>query len=200
LTIRTSEISDGVQGTILRIFSTSSCAKIAERRRGSENAAIFSLRFSPSGRLLACTSDKGSLHIFNVPNPRRPPSSSPPQSSASGATEILASSNPEAKNRWGFLSNIPFGPFQDEYSFTSTRFEAGDEPLPPSQPVSPTGEGPVLGTNARPMKGVIGWLDERSLVVVGAGQDARWEKFNLIESYTEGRSLVREGWKHYLPN
>ncbi|KAI1392042.1 WD40 repeat-like protein [Hypoxylon trugodes] len=178
------------KGTIVRIFSTSSCAKLGERRRGSEFATIYSLRFSPSGNMLACTSDKGSLHIFDVPNPRKTRPVSPAPSSGSSS---------EAKNKWGILSNIPFGPFSDVYSFTSAPFETGEEPLLPS-PASAIarGDNTVLGTS-RPMKGVIGWVDEGTLVVVGAGQDARWEKFVLKEE--DGRTVVvREGWKKYLGN
>ncbi|KAI0385111.1 WD40 repeat-like protein [Hypomontagnella monticulosa] len=181
------------KGTIIRIFSTSSCAKLAERRRGSEFANIYSLRFSPSGNMLACTSDKGSLHIFDVPNPRKGGSTNPPQTGSGSAN-----SNTEGNNKWGILRNIPFGPFSDVYSFTSTPFELGEEPLLPS-PARQLGDTPVLGTS-RPMKGVIGWVDESTLIVVGAGQDARWEKFVLREG-EEGRTVViREGWKKYLGN
>lgn len=81
----------------------------------------------------------------------------------------------------------------------------------------------VLGTAARPMKGIIGWLDEHTLTVVGAGVDARWEKFVIVESADGGPgstgrsgagggtasggggggggrtlSLVRSGWKRYM--
>ncbi|KAI1361109.1 WD40 repeat-like protein [Xylaria arbuscula] len=190
------------KGTIIRIFATSSCAKLAERRRGSENATIFSLRFSPSGNMLACTSDKGNLHIFDVPKLRRPSSSTnrpAPPVSQSGASSLAAGANPsaDATNKWGILSNIPFGPFSDVYSFTSCPFETGSEPLLNNQNMRRLSDNAVLGTT-RPIKGVIGWIDERSLVVVGAGYDARWEKFILREGEDGRYVLVREGWKGYL--
>ncbi|KAI8966493.1 WD40 repeat-like protein [Daldinia sp. FL1419] len=179
------------KGTIIRIFSTSRGAKLAERRRGTESASIYSLRFSPSGNMLACTSDKGSLHIFDVPNPRNQLHTPPPVASS-------GSPNAEARNKWGILSNIPFGPFADTYSFTSAPFEIGEEPLLPG-PQNSSGENTVLGTS-RPVKGVIGWIDESTLIVVGAGQDARWEKFVLREGEGGRSVLVREGWKKYLGN
>lgn len=150
--------------------------------------------------MLACTSDKGSLHVFDVINVRRNTAtpSTPPHSPGKANTANGGCTNSDAKNRWGFLSNIPFGPFQDVYSFASTRFEAGDEPLP-NDTMPPVGDSLVLGTRARPVKGVIGWVDESSLVVVGAGKDARWEKFVLGEN-EDGRFVVREGWKRYLGN
>ncbi|KAH7037510.1 WD40-repeat-containing domain protein [Microdochium trichocladiopsis] len=236
------------KGTIIRIYSTSSCARIAERRRGTDSATIFSLRFSPSGSMLACTSDKGNLHIFDVPiaGQRRPSSSSPqppgspgraqqlqPQSgsAAGGAAAIspLGTSPGETRtSKWGFLSSIPFGPFADVYSFASAPFDSGQEPMSgqggggggttliagggPSgttgggnSPFSGHDHNAVLGTTARPMKGIIGWLDERTLAVVGAGVDARWEKFLIVESSEGsggggggGLALVREGWKRYM--
>ncbi|KAI0118287.1 WD40 repeat-like protein [Nemania sp. FL0031] len=190
------------KGTLVRIFATGSCAKLAERRRGSENATIFSLRFSPSGSMLACTSDKGNLHIFDVPNLRRPTSSAPrgPRPiSPSAAPSTGANPNADATNKWGFLSNIPFGPFSDVYSFTSAPFETGSEPLQNNHNMRRLSDNAVLGTT-RPIKGVIGWIDEHSLLVIGAGQDARWEKFVLREGEDGRYVLVREGWKGYLGN
>ncbi|KAI1857778.1 uncharacterized protein JN550_013041 [Neoarthrinium moseri] len=195
------------KGTIVRIFSTASCARVAERRRGSEFAQIYSLRFSPGGSMLACTSAKGSLHIFDVSSPGRggaSRSASPPRSPGVGVTGaagagsggVAAAAAADATNKWGFLSSLPFGPFSDVYSFTSARFEAGDEPMAGSA----ANEGQaVLGTT-RPIKGVIGWIDDSSLIVVGAGRDARWEKFVLATGDEGQRVLVREGWKRYLGN
>ncbi|KAK0302314.1 Phosphatidylinositol 3,5-bisphosphate-binding protein [Friedmanniomyces endolithicus] len=57
------------QGTLIRVYSISNVDQIAEFRRGSDHAIIFSLAFSPGNRWLACTSDKGTLHIFDL----RPP-------------------------------------------------------------------------------------------------------------------------------
>ncbi|KAI1819307.1 WD40 repeat-like protein [Xylaria intraflava] len=191
------------KGTLVRIFATGSCAKLAERRRGTENATIFSLRFSPSGNMLACTSDKGNLHIFDVPNPRRPSSSAarstPPVSPSVASFNLSTGANPnaDATNKWGFLSNIPFGPFSDVYSFTSAPFETGSEPLQNNHNMRRLSDNAVLGTT-RPVKGVIGWIDEGTLLVIGAGHDARWEKFALREGEDGRYVLVREGWKRYL--
>ncbi|KAK8104847.1 uncharacterized protein PG998_011880 [Apiospora kogelbergensis] len=191
------------KGTLVRIFATGSCARVAERRRGTESATIYSLRFSPSGQMLACTSAKGSLHVFDVPSPGRkgaaaaassPNRATSPHSPSLGVTNSGGGGPPtgDATNKWGFLSSLPFGPFSDVYSFASARFEAGDEPTSGGIP-----EAAVLGTT-RPPKGVIGWIDEESLLVLGAGRDARWEKYMLAEG-SEGKTvLYREGWKRYL--
>jgi hypothetical protein len=84
--------------------------------------------------------------------------------------------------------------FSDVYSFASVPFEGGDESLLGGIPVTGT---TTLGT-ARPQKGLIGWVGEDGLVVVGAGRDAKWEKFNILKGEEGRRFCVREGWKKYL--
>lgn len=86
--------------------------------------------------------------------------------------------------------------FSDVYSFASAPFEAGDESVIGGLQVS---ENTTLGT-VRPSKGVIGWVGEESLVVVGAGCDARWEKFVICVGDDGRRYCAREGWKRYLGN
>lgn len=179
-------------GTLIRVYSTSNCARVAELRRGIDPATIFSLAFSPSGTVLACTSDKSTLHVFDVPHPRKPPMHRSQQLGPSGADAG------DGTGKWGILSKIPLMPrvFSDVYSFSSAPFEAGDESMIGGIPFS---EGTVLGTS-RPPKGVIGWIAEDSLVVIGAGQDARWEKFVIVDGEDGKRHCVREGWKRYLGN
>ncbi|KAK3647781.1 Phosphatidylinositol 3,5-bisphosphate-binding protein [Elasticomyces elasticus] len=54
------------QGTLIRVFRLSTLDQIAEFRRGSDHADVYSLAFSPGGRWLGGTSDKGTLHIFDL--------------------------------------------------------------------------------------------------------------------------------------
>ncbi|KAF4461818.1 HSV2 Phosphatidylinositol 35-bisphosphate-binding [Fusarium albosuccineum] len=179
-------------GTLIRVYSTSNCARLAELRRGIDPATIFSLAFSPCNTMLACTSDKSTLHIFDVPHPRKPAMHRSQQLGASG-------SDPgDGTGKWGILSKIPLMPrvFSDVYSFASAPFEAGDEAMIGGIPFS---DSAVLGTS-RPPKGVIGWIGEDSLVVIGAGHDARWEKFVMVDGEDGKRHCVREGWKRYLGN
>ncbi|KAH8908158.1 WD40 repeat-like protein [Coniochaeta sp. PMI_546] len=186
-------------GTLIRVFATSNCARLAELRRGIDSATIFSLGFSPSGTLLACTSDKSTLHIFDVPHPKKPPRQPPPSSlrnSQYGPPTGTAVPVDDGKGKWGILGKIPLMPrvFSDIYSFASVPFEAGDEPLVGDRP---TADLATLGTS-RPPKGLVGWISEDSLLVVGAGKDARWEKFVITENEEGRRFCVREGWKRYL--
>lgn len=83
--------------------------------------------------------------------------------------------------------------FSDVYSFASAHFEIGEETPPGSLYLPP------LGTSfGWPPKGVIGWSDEQTILVIGSGREGRWEKFVLWEGEEGKRYCVREGWKRYL--
>ncbi|KAJ5992736.1 phosphatidylinositol 3-5-bisphosphate-binding protein [Penicillium sp. IBT 35674x] len=173
-------------GTLIRVFSAANCTKLAELRRGVDHAVIFSLSFSPSNMLLAVTSDKSTLHVFDVPHPTH--AGRPSQSPASVTEE-------GSNQKWGILSKLPLMPrvFSDVYSFSSAHFEMGDETVPGS-PSAP-GLGSSLG---RPPKGVIGWQDDQTILVIGSGREGRWEKFILRDGEDGRRYCMRDGWKRYL--
>ncbi|PYH48973.1 phosphatidylinositol-3,5-bisphosphate binding protein HSV2 [Aspergillus saccharolyticus JOP 1030-1] len=158
-------------GTMIRVYSTSNCTRIAEVRRGIDEAVVFSIAISPSNALLAVTSDKSTLHIFHLPKDEGP--------------------NP----KWGFLSKVPGLPrlFSDIYSSATAHFEICHD--------APTGSAyvPPLGNSLGPTsKGVIGWRDDRTIIVVGSGRDGRWEKFVLHEGDDGKLYCTRTGWKRYL--
>ena len=54
------------KGTIIRIFATDTGHAIQEVRRGSEKAEIYSLSFDKNSNWMACSSDKGTIHIFSL--------------------------------------------------------------------------------------------------------------------------------------
>lgn len=56
------------QGTLIRLFNTSTGEKMTEVRRGSESAVIKHLVFEwETGAYLSCCSDKSTIHIFKTP-------------------------------------------------------------------------------------------------------------------------------------
>ena len=55
-----------VKGTLIRIFETVNGTPLRELRRGSENAAIQCIAFNMQSTYLACTSDKGTAHLFSL--------------------------------------------------------------------------------------------------------------------------------------
>ena len=191
-------------GTLIRTFSTSNCARTGELRRGVDQADIYSIAFSPSSSLLAVTSDKATLHIFNLPNApplsRNGSISSSRSHRNSNSFSSTGVSDESTNQKWGILGKIPLLPrvFSDIYSFASAHFEVEDNP--PTM-LGRTSSIPIPGIpGGRPRKGIIGWKDEYTILVIGAGKDGRWEKFILGESEDGRRLLVRSGWKRYLGN
>lgn len=186
-------------GTLVRIFATSNCAKIGELRRGVDHAVIFSLAISPSSQLLAVTSDKSTLHVFDIPHPTKPPRSDSQNASkrltSMGGGGSPTTSDDSGSQKWGILGKIPLLPrvFSDVYSFASAHIEMGDEPLHGASPpdVNPS-------TGMRAPKGIVGWTSDHSIIVIGAGRDGRWEKFVIAEGEDGRRYCVRDGWKRYL--
>lgn len=319
-----------IQGTLIRVFSTKDSARLFEFRRGLDRAIIFSLSFSPSGHQLAVTSDKSTLHVFDLAPVNPPPakaessasrvshsrnssssskpvtipprpsvasakrasfgtaSTSPdpfsglgtspgsrqrryveadkfsiaPSDSASQAgaassttggqgrssqpawndmmrqqpqgralsmmsetTEATATGSTTAsggsnRGKYGNLANLPFAPkiLSDTYSTLSCSFEIGDEGGTDSSSGATTSTltsglaALVLGTStdpkaqsqspspsrARVPKGQIGWLNDHELVIVGAGKDARWEKFRIGVDGTGKRGIEWVAWRRYM--
>ena len=56
------------QGTIIRIYQTNNLSLIQELRRGSQASEIFSLAFNYNSKYLACSSSKGTIHVFCIKN------------------------------------------------------------------------------------------------------------------------------------
>ena len=170
------------QGTIIRLWSYPSCTKLAEFRRGVDQAAILSLAFSPSGTTLAATSDKSTLHIFDVGS--------------------VQPTDPK-QHKYGILSKVPLLPrqFSDIYSTAKVNFEMGDEPnhWGPHTKSATLSAGIPGVPGGRPTKGLLGWLDDSTILIIGAGQDARWERFSIVIEEDTGRKvIVPAGWKRYL--
>ncbi|OQO02273.1 hypothetical protein B0A48_11827 [Cryoendolithus antarcticus] len=72
-------VTASMNGTLIRVWSTSTLDQLAEFRRGMDHAIIGSLAISPGNRWLASTSDKGTLHIFDLrPGPSHSSTPDPP--------------------------------------------------------------------------------------------------------------------------
>lgn len=199
---------------MIHVYNTRTLAVICKVRRGMEQARIYDLCFSPSGDMLACTSDRGTLHIFDIPRPgrnnppdrpilstlaanslgSRPGSSNSNSTTTNNAAATTAAAHSELSNGWGWLAKVPLLPkaFSDQYSFASAKFDLGEEPEDEPEMT----EFAVLGT-FKAAKGVIGWFEEYDLVVVGAGYDARWEKYRVAEVDDGKRFVTRIAWKRY---
>ncbi|KAI9182572.1 hypothetical protein LWI28_026740 [Acer negundo] len=54
------------KGTLIRLFNTLDGTLLQEVRRGADRAEIYSLAFSSNAQWLAVSSDKGTVHVFNL--------------------------------------------------------------------------------------------------------------------------------------
>ncbi|KAL2940967.1 Autophagy-related protein 18a [Bienertia sinuspersici] len=54
------------KGTLVRVFNTLDGSLLQEVRRGTDRAEIQSLAFSSNARWLAASSDRGTIHVFNL--------------------------------------------------------------------------------------------------------------------------------------
>jgi WD repeat-containing protein 45 len=186
-------------GTLIRVFSTANCTKIAELRRGVDPAYVFSIAISPDSSMLAVTSDKSTLHIFDLP--AQPDALNALNGRRSQSPQLPNEDDLSTNSKWGILSKIPLLPrvFSDTYSFASAHFEMGEENIQGST----LSYLPALGSLPnRPQKGILGWIDDATLICVGTGRDGRWERFRIGERpgiADEGqRTVWRDGWKRYL--
>ena len=96
------------KGTLIRIFSTESCKLLEELRRGADKADVQCIAFDKTSQWLACTSDKGTIHIFSL---------------AESHKEIYGEKSADAKNPtsvFKFMKGIiPY--FKSEWSFAQFR-------------------------------------------------------------------------------
>ncbi|KAF7455345.1 WD repeat domain phosphoinositide-interacting protein [Pyrenophora tritici-repentis] len=170
------------QGTLVRLWSFPSCTKLAELRRGVDPAAIFSLSFSPDGSTLAVTSDKSTLHVFDLKT-------------------ATAQADP-SQHKYGILSKIPLLPrqFSDTYPTATIKFEMGEEPTA----WGPHGRSATLSAGipgvpgGRPTKGLIGWLNDETIIILGAGKDPRWDRFIVSQDDNGKKCLSPNGWRRYI--
>ncbi|KAF5803232.1 putative transcription factor WD40-like family [Helianthus annuus] len=54
------------KGTLVRVFNTLDGSLVQEVRRGADRADIYSLAFSKTAERLAVSSDRGTVHVFNL--------------------------------------------------------------------------------------------------------------------------------------
>jgi len=83
------------KGTLIRIFDTSTGRNLQEVRRGADRAEIYSLAFNYNSLWLACSSDKGTVHIFSIsPKGDKKDKSKKKSTSESGSSESAPTPTP----------------------------------------------------------------------------------------------------------
>ncbi|KAL3626024.1 Autophagy-related protein 18a [Castilleja foliolosa] len=108
------------KGTLVRIFNTHDGSLIQEVRRGADRAEIHSLAFSDTAQWLAVSSDKGTVHIFNLKvnarNVGSDVSNSPDRNPSVGASSSLS-----------FIKGVLPKYFSSEWSVAQFRLPEGSQ-------------------------------------------------------------------------
>ncbi|KAJ2853983.1 Phosphatidylinositol 3,5-bisphosphate-binding protein, partial [Coemansia erecta] len=102
------------KGTLIRIFDTMSGRLLNELRRGVDRADIYSIAFSPDNTKLCVSSDKGTVHIFNL-DPKQAVTG---QQSASNAAASAAGNR---HSNLKFMKDLLPKYFSSEWSFAHFR-------------------------------------------------------------------------------
>ena len=55
------------KGTLVRVYDAAAATLLHEFRRGADRATIYSIAFSATNEYLACSSDKGTVHVWAIP-------------------------------------------------------------------------------------------------------------------------------------
>ena len=55
------------KGTLVRVYDAAEATLLREFRRGADRATIYSITFSATNEYLACSSDKGTVHVWAMP-------------------------------------------------------------------------------------------------------------------------------------
>lgn len=110
----TSVASASEKGTLVRIFNTTTGAKLQEVRRGADPAKVYCIAFS-SNDMLAVTSDKGTVHVFALDGDEEE------------RRKEAESSN--TKSMFGFMKGVLPTYFSSEWSFAQFKFCEDNKPL-----------------------------------------------------------------------
>mmetsp|Transcript_1640 Transcript_1640/g.2877 ORF Transcript_1640/g.2877 Transcript_1640/m.2877 type:complete len:417 (-) Transcript_1640:213-1463(-) len=101
------------KGTLIRIWDCFTGDPLRELRRGMDRADIYCLCFNPSSSFVACSSDKGTVHIFSLDGatPTNTGGNSQPQSHSGASqhdTDALASPSSTAATTNNTKSGLSF--------------------------------------------------------------------------------------------
>ena len=91
------------KGTVIRIYKTGDSSLLQELRRGAEKAEIYTIAFDPNNKYLACSSDRGTVHIFHIKSERGDGGSGKNQKSMFGKiTGFFNIKNEYLDSEWSF--------------------------------------------------------------------------------------------------
>ncbi len=97
------------KGTLVRLWDCGSGEPLRELRRGVDRAEIYCLAFNPLSTHLACSSDKGTVHIFSLSETAVPLSTADAVPGAPGgrSSDLSTESSSSSASKTGVVSTQP---------------------------------------------------------------------------------------------
>ncbi|CAG8443140.1 17872_t:CDS:10, partial [Acaulospora morrowiae] len=110
------------KGTLIRVFDTSSGKLLNELRRGVDRAEIYSIAFNQDSTRLCVSSDKGTVHIFNLDGALNNGVSNSPTNGGPYYGEVVVNSNIPSpsgnrQSSFSFMKDLLPKYFSSEWSF-----------------------------------------------------------------------------------
>lgn len=102
------------KGTLVRIFNTSTGAKLQEVRRGADPAKIYSIAFG-GNEMMAVASDKGTVHVFSL--------------DLEDEEKKAEEASKNTKSMFGFMKGVLPTYFSSEWSFAQFKFNEDSKPM-----------------------------------------------------------------------
>jgi len=99
------------KGTLIRIYDTAEGHPLQELRRGADRAEIYSISFNFNSQWLACSSDKGTIHVFSLAK----------NGEGQSEKEDEAKKNANPKSNFSFMKGFLPKYFSSEWSFAQFR-------------------------------------------------------------------------------
>ncbi len=85
-----------------------------ELRRGTERAVMHCICFDPTNKYVACSSDKGTIHVFSLDDP----SSAPPPGQESAITDVATTATlTSAPSTFDFVKSLLPTYFSSHWSY-----------------------------------------------------------------------------------
>jgi WD40 repeat protein len=111
-----------MRGTLIRVFNTETAQPMYELRRGAEQAIIHCICFNPMSTFLACSSDKGTVHVFALQDPSsQPGATSQTQQQLPSSQSALFSSTDTLTGLFSSFKGMLPKYFSSEWSYAQFR-------------------------------------------------------------------------------
>ena len=159
------------KGTLIRVWHVQTLRLVSEVRRGTDRALIYCIAFSKDESRIAESSDKGTVHVFNLhqhqQQAQEPSQEQQHQEQQQNQEQLLTEGGTAtASNRQSILSN--FSPYLPKYFSSEWSFSSFSLPVEAQSQVAFTQSDMAARYAKDPLLGPVFDRDESGLLVLTA--------------------------------